>query len=266
MAIKRNVRTGRAFYTRKPSPVPKKRGIRPSQGSAKFGAKLILAALVLFGLWRFFAVQEVVVRGNKVIPKSDIEAEIDDSFRRHQFSKNLLTLSLAPLARELLHDQRFSNVVVARRWPNKVEVVVTERHLSVVWQSANQTYLLDSNGVAVVKLDSGPKGLPVIVDSTGLLVKVGSRVAPQRFVQFASVVAGELTPSTGLVATTLSVPDTTTELDVKVKNGYTIKFDTQSRVEDQLTSLKTVLSTLVKLKKTPTQYIDLRIPGKAYYL
>jgi cell division septal protein FtsQ len=142
---------------------------------------------------------------------------------------------------------------------------MTERQPLLAWKSGVQVFALDVEGVAVsYQSDVGLK-LPVVEDSTNLPVKIGDRVVPARFVSFATGVIATMPKKTGLQITGLRIPDTTSELYVVTSRKFFIKFDTTREVDEQVGDLKAVLDTLSKQNKTPAEYIDLRIAGKAYY-
>ena len=107
--------------------------------------------------------------------------------------------------------------------------------------------------------------LPVVEESTNLPVKIGDRVVPASFIGFCSGLIETLPKKSGLQITGMRVPDTTSELYVVTNRGYYLKFDTTRSSSEQVGDLKIVLDTLARQKKTPAEYIDLRIAGKAYY-
>jgi cell division septal protein FtsQ len=265
MATQRNVRRQRVTYNRRPGRAPKQGRHLPKPGALKPLAWGIGGIIFVVLVWNIFTVKQIDVSGNQAVSAESVRSALDASFGRHPFSRNLISLGLAPLETDLLQDQRLRTVTIERQWPTTLHVTVAERSLSVLWQSGSQTYLVDAEGVAVQQA-SGTEHLPTVTDSTGLPVTVGNKVAPATFIRFVTDVSVMLTPKTKLVAASISIPDTTSELYLKTTAGYIIKFDTTSGVEEQLNALSTVLNTLAKTKKVPTQYIDLRIPNKAYYL
>lgn len=262
----RNVKTNRTMYTRRPGPAPKKSRVKPNTKLVIWLIEAGVAVLAIMGLWHIFAITTFKVLGNRTVPAADIIREAETSFNHHPFSRNLVTLGLAPLSDDISADQRFSDVQVKSSWPGTVVITVVERQIGLAWKSANNLYALDSNGVVVAPLEVVGSKLPVVTDSTGLPVKVGDRVVSGRFITFVLGVSQNLTPKTGLRMVDMSVPETTSELNVKTAAGFVVKFDTTGGVEEELTNLKTVLNTLSNLKKTPAQYIDLRVANKAYYL
>jgi hypothetical protein len=89
-------------------------------------------------------------------------------------------------------------------------------------------------------------------------------VTTSRFVAF----VGELVPAlaaNGIGATSLDVKETTLDLSVTTNKGYRLIFDTGRTVAEEMADLKAVLGLLATQKKTPAEYIDLRVSGKAYY-
>jgi cell division septal protein FtsQ len=133
------------------------------------------------------------------------------------------------------------------------------------WNSGGVTYALDAGGKIIGLLSEVGSNVPVVTDSTNLPVKVGDTVAPARFVTFSTTLATNLPKETGIAISSLRVTDTTSELYVVTNKGYQLKLDTTRGVEEQLADLKQVLATLSTQKKTPAEYIDLRIANKAYW-
>jgi hypothetical protein len=63
----------------------------------------------------------------------------------------------------------------------------------------------------------------------------------------------------------MDVKETTFDLHVTTDKGYKLIMDTSRPVEEGTRDLKAVLALLASQKKAPTEYVDLRIAGKAYY-
>jgi cell division septal protein FtsQ len=61
------------------------------------------------------------------------------------------------------------------------------------------------------------------------------------------------------------VSETTSELNVKLKDGYIIKFNTSDTADSQIKSLAATLALIKSQNKKPSEYIDLRVTGKAFY-
>lgn len=105
--------------------------------------------------------------------------------------------------------------------------------------------------------------MATVIDTANIPVKPGDRVAPSRFVRFVEDLSGQFNAKTGLAIDNFQVPESTSEVYAKTNKGYLIKLDTTRPAADQLADLALVLKNLNG--KIPSQYIDLRVAGRAYY-
>jgi cell division septal protein FtsQ len=218
--------------------------------------------------WTYFNLKTVTLTGNRSLPTGRLEQSVRAQLGRQWLGlgRNLITLDLGSLEHGLLDQYpEIRRAQISRSWPQTLKIKIEERQVTLGWRTGGVTYLLDTDGTIVNGLGEAAARLPVIEDSSNLPVKPGDRVVPARFVQFCSELVEQITNTTGLTSTELKVPDTTSELYVKVNRPYFIKFDTTRGASEQLQQLKVVLTELAKQPKKPAEYIDLRIAGKAYY-
>ena len=266
--IERRVRTSRQVYGRmQPMPRPGRgRGSRPGFSLNLVQRRLLiltaLLGVVAYALWRLFAVTTVIVQSPG--RGEEIKAETLKLIGESAWQANLLTLNDGALADQLKStDPLLRSVEVRRKWLHAVRVTAVLKQPSMGWSSDDQQYLLDRDGTAIGPLPAGST-LPVVRDGSNLPVKVGDRVASSRFVDFITELAPALKKA-GVNATLMQVRETTLDLDVSTDKGYRLVFDTSRTVEEEMADLKAVQALLASQKKTPTEYIDLRIAGKAYY-
>jgi cell division septal protein FtsQ len=215
---------------------------------------------VVWFIWNIFSIHTVNVttstEGDNV--KSEVQAILDKSM----FQDNLLTLNTDKLTSSLITaDPQLKAVVIRRQWPHGIAVVVTEKQPALAWSTGNQSYLLDRDGTVIGTLPPGST-LPTVIDGSNLPVQKGQQVVTASFITFCNELLADL-PQTGLTATGLRVEDTTFDLYVQTNKGYQLIFDTTRPAADEVADLQTVEKTLAG--KVPTQYIDMRIAGKAYY-
>lgn len=259
---RRVIKTTRPVYgSRQQAPKP----YRPTITLARF--KTVVKLAVVGGLvmmaYGWFNIRTIDVEGVKSLPAELVRTKTETALGKAFFGRNLLTMRAGKSTRELqAAEPLLKTVTLERHWPNRLKVIVEERQPSLNWTSGNQTFLIDGDGTAI-----GPTtepGLANVVDSTNLPVKPGDRVAPRRFVEFIGNLNAQI-PSSGVKVTGYRVPDTTSEVYAVTEMGYIIKFDTTRGAGDQMADLVKVLQTLSQLRKSPAEYIDLRIPNKAYY-
>jgi cell division septal protein FtsQ len=258
--------TGRPVYGRmQPVNRPGRARVRTPRLSLWQWRLLILVALLvaaLYGLLKLFAVNTVVVTAPG--RAEEIKAETVKLTQAKWQQGNLLTLDDEQLVLDLQQaDPLLRSVQVRRKWFHTIAVSALLKQPSLGWSSDNQSFLLDRDGTAIGVLPAGSK-LPVVNDGSNLPVKVGQRVTTSRFVAFVTGMVPALA-GVGVGVTSLDVKDTTLDLSVTTNKGYRLIMDTSREVSDEMVDLKAVLALLASQKKTPAEYIDLRVAGKAYY-
>lgn len=139
----------------------------------------------------------------------------------------------------------------------------------VVLSNSQGKFMINQNGAAMVKLDTPNKlqqfNLPVVTDDSGLNVKLGSQVLPVASMAFINTVITQFAAKNIPIQsmTLVAVPY---ELDVQVRGvPYVVKFNLMSDANYAVGTYFSTVQELATLKQTPAQYIDIRIPGRAYY-
>lgn len=264
----REVRRGSAYYA---SPVPKRnKRSAPVFPKISFSdlKKIFIAGslvLALIFVWNLFGINKITIEGNKSLSQEQLQTFLKEE-SGGAWRNNLLTFSGEETAERVKErDYRLKQVEIKRVWPNSLRVIVAERAAALRWQTGDEVWVLDADGAVIASAESLPSKLPIVVDSTGLPVKAGDKVVPERFVKFAADV-NRLVPKRGRVKIEeLRVPETTSELYAKTDKGYVLKFDTTRPASGEVEAMAKVLQEMARQGKSPAEYIDLRIEGKAYY-
>lgn len=260
----RRVRSvGRPQYNR---PASRSRRRSVSRGLPQIPGRYILFAialvLILFGLYATFAINTIEVRS----PSRGVEIKAE-ALKIKQGSLrqgNLVTLRAGKFADDLkTRDPLILSVELKRKWFHTLQIVVNLKQPGLGWTTGNQTYLVDRDGTII---DSFPAGssLPVVIDDSNLPVKISQRIVSTKFVTFVADIIPHISEY-GLAVSKIEVKETTVDLYVTTNKGYQLIFDTSRNASDELADLKGVLALITSQKKTPTTYIDLRIPNKAYF-
>lgn len=263
----RRVRFGsRGVYGRAmPLERPRRRGVkvpRPNLWQRRLVLIVIAVVAAGWGIMRLFAITEITVSasGHKAEINTATKKIVEGSLRQG----NLLTLDSEELVSKLQQgDPLLRSVEVRRNWLHGITVSAILKQPSLGWSSGNQKYLLDRDGTVIGMLAAGST-IPVVVDGSNLPVQLGQRVVTTRFVNFVAGVTQALAAE-GIGVSGLDVKDTTLDLNVSTNKGYRLIFDTSRPVADEIADLKAVRTLLATQHKTPGEYIDLRIAGKAYY-
>jgi cell division septal protein FtsQ len=220
---------------------------------------------VLFGLAQLTALKQVRIQGNNTLTTIHVAQLTHQGLSRQLFGHNLVLVDTAALAAYLQQTEPgIKQVSIQRHLPHTLVVAVVERQPALNWKTNGAIYLLDTNATVISATNATYAHLPTVTDSSNLPVKTGDRVAPTVFVSFCSTVA-QLLPPAGYTIQDMTVPETTSEVYVQTTQGVLLKFDTTRPAGEEIADLKAVQVQLAAAHKTPTQYIDLRIPHKAYY-
>jgi hypothetical protein len=139
----------------------------------------------------------------------------------------------------------------------------------VVATPDNTQYVLDGSGMALINASLVPGlaklNVPTVHDQSGFSPEIGRLALPGSTVGFISQLAGQLN------AKQLAITDATllvggNELQVKVSGAsYYTKFDTHGNAREEAGAFIAVKQNLDAGHKTPHEYVDVRVEGKAYY-
>lgn len=135
--------------------------------------------------------------------------------------------------------------------------------------SKNGLYVIDERGRAVIEADKVSKlaslQLPVVTDQSGLTVHVGRSALSVSDVNFILTVTGQL-KAQKLTLQSLVLPPQAAELDLRL-NGqpYLVKLNLRADSKQQVGTFLAVKKQLESSGQIPSQYIDVRVDGRAYY-
>lgn len=189
------------------------------------------------------------------------------------FNSNKLTVDTASVSRTLLakypeiQDVRVSIPAFGHQ---PVVYIKPYKPAAVLTGADGAAFVIDENGRAVVPTsqvsDIGALNLPTIQDKSGLRVTVGSQALASTTVHFAEEVLAIL-DAAGIRHGQLVLPLASSELDVPISSGtpYYVKFNLEADARQQTGTFLAVHDHLAKVHETPSQYIDVRLPGRAYY-
>lgn len=249
-------------------------GLRSNSSRIGAGIFLLLIAYFLF-ISRIFLVKHA-----EVVASGVGEAEVSEVLQRMEYqqiflipSNHILIFSqkrfLAALQKELPEIRRLSSF--KRLFPDKVRVALEKREPLYVWQSGENYYLLDQDGVVFQKITNYQPAAftqTLISDRTRREVKVGEELPIQtilHFVQETQRLWEKFVPQTSLVS--FSVPGIKS-LDIFAKTaiGFEVYFDLERKAETELKNLNLVLAQEIKAETySGLSYIDLRLPTMVYY-
>lgn len=234
---------------------------------AIFYISIILILFYAIIVSNLFKIEKIEVEGNQTLNTEQVTEQVKSVITGSIISQNILFVPSGQISDQLKKSSsQIASVAVSRKLFHTIKVTITEQKPALLWQSGSTISVITQDGKAYVGDPSEElkASLPKVVDTTNLPVKAGERVVLPSFTDFVVKTFATL-PQQGIELTNMQVEETTTELVVNTKSGYYIRFDTTRSFDEQYTDLMAVLNSLKSQNKKPSQYIDLRINGKAFY-
>lgn len=229
----------------------------------------ILVTTALFYIIFFsslFQVGKFDVRGPNNTLSQSLEKEVRNYLNSRLLARNWLFLNDKDLKSYL--QKTFTgqeSISIIKKFPNRLIVSTDEQKPGLLWKTGSRSYILSTSGRVMFeqnKSDNQP--LPQVVDSTNLPVEIGSRVAGRDFVDYVRKVS-DFASTNKIGIERIYVLDTTSELYIRTKSAYDIKFSTLQNPDTAIRALKATLELLAQQNKKPSSYIDLRVDGRAFY-
>ena len=204
--------------------------------------------------------------------QSEYEAAADKLLNSSVWNRNKVTIDTGSVSQQMLAQfPELSSVsVTIPLLAHRPLVYVESGQPALILVTGSGSFLVDTNGKALIKAgtagDLNQPKLPIVNDQSGLDIRLNHLVLPANNVAFIQAVAAQLAAKQFKVES-MALPLKTSQLDVKIAGQpYSVKFNLQNNKARQQAG--TFLATIAQLKKqniTPTQYVDVRVDGRAYY-
>lgn len=127
------------------------------------------------------------------------------------------------------------------------------------------SFLVDVRGQVIAPGDDGITGLPLVRDQSRLETTAGQQVLPAADVRFITEV-DDLLDVAGLTVESVALPAAARRVEVRLAGqGYSIRMNLEEDVREQVGTYLAVKQRLEREQKMPAEYIDVRVPERAYY-
>jgi hypothetical protein len=236
---------------------------------------LLLLAVVAFAILQLSDNAKVVTAGTTKRQVFLRDHKVYEDAAQRLFSpllnSNKLTVNAGGVAADL--KKQFPELIaVSVSLPvlgDRPVVYIQPAKPKVILVAQSGMFVLDSNGRALISGNQVPRldelGIPVVNDQSGLPITVGRAALPKGTVDFIEEVVGQLQASK-ITITSLAFPAGTNELHARIEGaGYYIKFNLHGQAREEVGAFIAVKKHLEVLKKSPAEYVDVRVENKAYY-
>jgi hypothetical protein len=198
------------------------------------------------------------------------QAAADKLLAGSLWNRNKVTIDTGKFDRQMTQQfPELSSVSVALPLlAHRPVVYLQPAQPALVMSGDNGSFVIDNRGKALLAANGSPSEskLPQVVDQSGLQVQLNHQVLSAANVSFIQTVVAQLAAKQ-LTVSSMVLPAATTELDVHIAGqSYFVKFNLHDNSPRQQAG--TFLAAIANLQKnhaTPSQYVDVRVPGRAYY-
>ena len=197
--------------------------------------------------------------------KAIYKKQVDTLLKKSLLNRTKITVNSKGIAKQLqaAHPELREVLLVPPVIGSSPIVTITLSRPAAKLNVAGHTYSIDQNGF-IVASDSDSAQLPLIVDESGTLPRLGEQFLPGTTVTSVLQVEHQLTAA-GLGVKGYTLPAANPyELVVRLNNkGYAIRLNLKA---DILQQCGAVAATIRHLGTTePKEYLDMRVQGRAYY-
>jgi cell division septal protein FtsQ len=264
---------GRESSTASESPFKNKEQPGPSRLSRFFARLLdgvIIVALLACLLYSLFV---------KDTPKVTLNSEIYHSRSAYEAAAHKYLSTLTNRNKITLNEEAIINSLQAEfpeissasvELPILAETPVIHINIanpSFILSSSGSSYIVSSDGVAIDpagKLQNS-KNLTIVTDQSGFNTKAGERVMSASSVQFINSLIAQMKHA-NIGIGQLVLPPLAQELDLKTSDKpYFVKFYLGGDVQQQAGQFLASRHQFDSTNTQPTQYLDVRVPGKVFY-
>jgi POTRA domain, FtsQ-type len=217
------------------------------------------------------------VEGNTRVPKGRIEelfvneseARLFTGIRRSNFFLFRTSRVQTILEQEFPAIEELS---VSKTFPNKVNVILRERELAILWCSRGPCYLLSEQNVARagdwVSERRGELPLYTVIDTGGLPVEIGRTLFDYPFVEHFKQNKERLEVELGIVIKPemTSASRFSDELRMQTEGGWELLINSRIQPEENIKTLRLFFEQEVPFEKQgDLRNVDLRTENRIYY-
>lgn len=205
-------------------------------------------------------------------PTTVYKAAADQQLSGSIWSRNKITVNTNGLSQALLAQfpELNSVSVTVPLLAHRPVVYIATAEPVLILVTGNGSFVVDATGKALVGGTSpaslNEPNLPLLNDQSGLHIQTTHQALPAANVGFIRVVLAQLAAKQ-LAVSDMTLPPAASEVDVHLKDQpYFVKFNLEN--DQPREQVGTFLATVTQLHRqniTPSQYVDVRVPGRAYY-
>ena len=231
----------------------------------------IVASMAIFGWLTFLSSSAVVLTVDTTgAITSEATAQYEETVQtllgQSLLNRSKLTVNTSGIVRELRkhHPEIEYATLVVPIFGSQPRVYVSLSEPAFILQSQTARYLLSASGYVTGLAEDSTVELPLVVDETGETVTVSKRLLPASHVAFMQKVDYQLTQKEFVIDRFILPKNSAYEVNVRLKGKpFAIRFNL---AEDATVQSGAAVAVLEQLgEASPSTYLDVRVPGRAFY-
>jgi len=261
----------------------------------------IISLIYLFFYSFLFTIEKINIEGTENIDKKQIEKIAQDQLDKRRFlvfsQKNVFAFNKNELKNKISSEVVLEELKIDKKLTSTLNIFVKEKPRTLVWVSQSKYYYMEPNGVIIEKFLDLPQkeekikeieenieeeaelvelelpeqdrsaeegiDLPIIYDLSNSDINIGDELISSELVSFILNLVSDLP----VELDRFEVLDSKSgEVVVITKEGWKIYFDSEVALDNQITSLNTVLREKIsEEQKAVLEYIDVRLVNRVYF-
>ncbi|MDD3481266.1 MAG: FtsQ-type POTRA domain-containing protein, partial [Patescibacteria group bacterium] len=177
---------------------------------------------------------------------------------------NIFFFQGGELEKVIKEDSGVRSVVVKKRYPATIEIVVEEATPVIIWNTAGESFQVDERGY-VIGGDNKEENLPEVYDSLNIETGLGERVASPTIIKYILDVSANFETIVGQKFEKIIIYDIFSDIRIKSDSTWTVYLDSSRDPTSELENLVRVLNEAKEEGDTSLTYIDMRLPDKVFY-
>jgi hypothetical protein len=198
------------------------------------------------------------------------QASADTALGSSVWSRNKVTINTSQLSSTLLRSfpELSSATVTLPLLSHRPIVYISYTEPAIIIHNQTGSFVLDNTGKVLVPTNTEAVnlGLPTVTDLSGIKLAANAQVLSGSDISFIRTVVAGL-HAKQVASADMTLPAAASELDVAIAGKpYFVKFNLHANsAKLQIGSLLAVQQRLAQQGIAPSQYIDVRVDGRAYY-
>ena len=232
---------------------------------------IIIIISYIFFYSPLFKINQIELKGfNKISSKIISEEFIGTQLNNYKYlifrQDNLLIFDKNKLINDISGSYSLENISVKKIFNHKLILSIQEKSPFLIYSTNKTKFYLDENGIISSQItdETDNEKITIITNDANEEAIPNEIIFSNKKIIFILEVVEKLKKIDNITVISYSIPNKLSfQINVNVEKGYSIYFDMNKNIDEQITKLRRVLDES-ESGDSPTEYIDLRIGERVY--